>query len=106
MDEYLSLSWPATWPQNQRPDNALATDMACDHLAALSGVVTVTGHTRRLTQISAGLLAAVLVGAATMTSALTVRGQPMSIGASGLLLPVALSWLTAAAAPTRRSTSA
>lgn len=96
MDECLSPSWPVTWPQNQLTDNPLAADLAGDHLAALSDVVTATGYTRRLTLISGGLLAAVLVGAATVTSALAVRGQPLMIGASGLLLPVVLSWLTAA----------
>jgi len=96
MDECLSPSWPVTWPQNQLTDNSLATGLACDHLAALSGVVTVAAYTRRLTHISGGLLAAVLLGAATVTSALAVRGQPLTIGASGLLLPVVLSWLTAA----------
>ena len=96
MDECLSPSWPVTWPRTQLTDSALATDLACDHLSALSGVVTVTGYTRRLTHIGAGLLGAVLVGAATVTSALAVRGQPLTIGASGLLLPVVLSWLTAA----------
>lgn len=96
MDECLSPSWPATWPQHQFTDQALADDPAYDRLAALAGVVTVTGGTRRLTHICAGLLAAVLLGAATVTSALAFRGQPVAIGAAGLLLPVVLSWLAAA----------
>jgi hypothetical protein len=64
-------------------------------LAALAGVVTVAGNTRRLTHICTGLLAAVLVGAAAVTAALAVREQPLEIGAAGLLVPVIVSWLAA-----------
>ena len=96
MDECLSPSWPVTRPQNQLTDQALADDPAFGHLAALAGVVTVAGSTRRLTHICAGLLAAVLVGAATVTSGLAFRGQPLAIGVAGLLMPVVLSWLAAA----------
>jgi uncharacterized membrane protein len=74
MDECLSPPWPVTWPQNQLTDQALTDDRSCERLAAFAGVVTVTGNTRRLTHICAGLLAAVLVGAATVTSALALRG--------------------------------
>ncbi len=96
MDECLSPPWPVTWPQHQLTDQTLTDDLSCERLAALAGVVTVTGNTRRLTHISAGLLAAVLVGAATVTSALALRGRPLEIGAAGLLVPVILSWLAAA----------
>jgi hypothetical protein len=96
MDECLSPSWPVTWPQNQRTDQTLAADLACDRLSALAGVVTVTGSTRRLTHICAGLLAAVLVGAATVTSALAVSKRPLAIDVAWLLMPVVLSWLAAA----------
>ena len=95
MDECLSPSWPVTWPQNQLTDQTLADDVACERLAALAGVVTVTGNTRRLTHICTGLLAAVLVGAAAVTLALALRGRALEIGAAGLLVPVILSWLAA-----------
>jgi hypothetical protein len=96
MDEYLSSPWPATWPRSQFSDQALADDPAYERLAALAGVVAVTGDTRRLTYISGGLLAAILVGAATVTSALAVRGRAPEIGAAWLLLPVIVSWLASA----------
>ena len=96
MDECLSPSWPVTWPQNQLTDQTLADGLSCERLATLAGVVTVTGNTRRLTHIGAGLLAAVLVGAATVTSALAVSGKPPAIGIAWLLMPVVLSWLVAA----------
>jgi uncharacterized membrane protein len=96
MDECLSPSWPVTWTQNQLTDQTFADDQACNRLAALAGVVTVTGNTRRLTHVCGGLLAAVLVGAATVTAALAVTGKPTAIGFAGLLVPVVLSWLVAA----------
>ena len=96
MDECLSSSWPVTWPQNQLGDRAFGDDRACERLAALAGVVAVAGDTRRLTHICAGLLAAVLIGAAAVTSALAVSGRPPGIGAAGLLIPVVLGWLVAA----------
>jgi hypothetical protein len=96
MDECPAPSWPVTWPQNLLTDQTPADDFSCERLAALAAVVTVTGNTRRLTHICAGLLAAVLVGAATVTSALAVRGRPLEIGAVWLVTPVILSWLAAA----------
>jgi len=55
MDEFLSPPWPVTWPQHQLTDQTLTDDLSCERLAALAGVVTVTGNIRRLTHISAGL---------------------------------------------------
>lgn len=62
----------------------------------MADVISVTGDTRRLTHLSAGLLAAVLVGAATVASALLGRGHLLALGAVGLLTPVILSWLVTA----------
>ena len=56
----------------------------------------VTGDTRRLTYLSVGLLAAVIVGAATVEAALLVREQPLALGVLGLFIPVLVSWLTSA----------
>jgi hypothetical protein len=80
-----------------RREHALAAAQAFDRTAAIAGVITVTGDTRRLSHISAGLLAAVLVGAATMGAALLVRGHPLALGSLGLLAPVLVIWLLAAA---------
>lgn len=63
----------------------------------ISDVITVTGDTRRLTYISAGLLAAVLMGAAIVGAALLLRGQPLAMGSLGLLMPVLVAWLVTAA---------
>jgi hypothetical protein len=64
---------------------------------AVANVIALTGDTRRLTHVSAGLLAAVLVGSATVAAALTVRGRPLDMGSVALLAPVIVCWLAAAA---------
>jgi hypothetical protein len=71
-------------------------DPAPGRTAAVADVIAVTGDTRRLTHVSAGLLAAVLVGSATVAAALAVRRQPLEIGSVALLVPVILCWLGAA----------
>ena len=63
---------------------------------AVTDVISVTGDTRWLMYISAGLLAAVLVGAAIVTSTLLNRGDALAFGAVGLLTPVVVSWLATA----------
>jgi hypothetical protein len=85
------------WPEPQQQERALADAEAFDRTAAVAGVIAVSGDTRRLSHISAGLLAAVLVGAATMGAALLVRGHPLALGSLGLLVPVLVCWLLAAA---------
>jgi hypothetical protein len=120
MREWLSFPPdPVAWPDAPGRGRALADDRAGDLTAAVTDVISATGDTRRLTCLSAGLLAAVLVGAATVTAALLGRGHPVSLGSVGLLLPVILSWLvtvvlvliaerpvTGAFAELRRSTGA
>jgi hypothetical protein len=84
--------WPH--PPNRRP---LADAQGDDRTTAVAEVIAVTADARRLEHISAGLLAAVLVGAATVGAALILRGQPLALGSLGLLLPVIAIWLVAAA---------
>jgi hypothetical protein len=97
MHEYLfPQAQPSAWPEPPQRERSLADAQAFDPTAAIADVIAVTGDTRRLSHISAGLLAAVLVGAATLGSALLVHGHPLALGALGLLVPVLVSWLTAA----------
>lgn len=119
MREWLSSPpAPTTWPDPPYRGGAVADDRAA-HLTAVIDVISTTGDTRRLTCLSAGLLVAVLVGAATVAAALLGRGQAVALGSIGLLLPVILSWLvtvvlvlaaerpvTGAFAELRRSTGA
>jgi hypothetical protein len=96
MHEYLfPQAVTSTWPEPAQ--GPLADAQALDHSAAIADVIAVTGDTRRLSHICAGLLAAVLVGAATMGAALLVRGHPLALGSLGLLVPVLVSWLVGAA---------
>lgn len=85
-----------TRPGTPGSGRALDGNRSCDHTPAITDVISVTGDTRRLTHLSAGLLAAVLVGAATVASALLGRGQALTLGSVGLLVPVMLSWLVTA----------
>jgi len=85
------------WPDPARREPALADAQAFGGTMAIADVIAVTADTRRLAHISAGLLAAVLVGAATMGAALLVRGHPLDLGSLGLLAPVLVIWLLAAA---------
>jgi hypothetical protein len=97
MREWLSSPPEAgAWPEAPGRGRALADDRSCDLTAAITDVISVTGDTRRLIHLSAGLLAAVLVGAATVASALLGRGQVLALGSVGLLMPVILSWLVTA----------
>jgi len=98
MHEYpFTPAEPSTWPEPPGRGRALADAQAFDRTAAVADVIAVTGDTRRLTHISAGLLAAVLVGAASLGAALLVRGEPLNLGSLGLLMPVLMSWLVTAA---------
>jgi hypothetical protein len=96
MHEYLSnQAKPGTWPVPRKQELILADSPAFDR-GAVAEVIAITGDTRRLTHISGVLLGAVLVGAATATAALLVRGQPLAIGTVGLLIPVIVGWLVTA----------
>jgi hypothetical protein len=110
MDEYRSSqAVPGSWPVPQQPDQfqadaeplagaaGLASGEEFDHRTAVADVIAFTGDTRRLTLISAGLLAAVLVGTAVVGAGLLVRGRPLGLGSLGLLAPVLVSWLLTAA---------
>jgi hypothetical protein len=97
MYEYLSNQGkPGPWPAPPGQERALADPPAFDR-AAIAEVIAITGDTRRLTYIAGCLLGAVLAGAATVGAALLVRGQPLSLGMVGLLIPVIVSWLVTAA---------
>jgi hypothetical protein len=98
MHEHLfTQAGTTTWGGPAQPEQAYPGPAAIDCTAALAGVIAATSDTRRLTGISAGLLAAVLAGTAAVSAALVVRGQPPALGSLGLLAPVLLSWLLAAA---------
>jgi hypothetical protein len=98
MQEYrFNQAEPTLWPESPGRGHVLADAQAFDPAAAISDVIAVTGDTRRLTYISAGLLATVLMGAATVGAALLVRGRPLAMGSLGLLVPVLVSWLVTAA---------
>jgi len=120
MREWLSFPpEPAVWPEAPGRGPVLADDRGHDLTGAVVDIISATGDTRRLTCLSAGLLAGVLVGAATVTAALLTRGHALAVGSVGLLLPVLISWLvtvglvlssespvTGAFAQLRRSTGA
>jgi hypothetical protein len=97
MHESLSgQAGPHTWPAPPgRPPVLADTTARCR--AAVAEVIAITGDTRRLTHLSAVLLAVVLVGATTVAAALLVRGQLLAAGTVGLLIPVIVSWLATAA---------
>lgn len=97
MREWLSSPDPDTWTALPASGPALTGNPPCDHTPAVTEVVSVTSDTRRLMHLSTGLLAAVLVGAATVASALLSRGQALTLGSVGLLIPVIVSWLATAA---------
>jgi hypothetical protein len=98
MEEYLfNRAEPGMWPHPPGSGHVLADAGASGPAVAISDVIAVTGDTRRLTYISAGLLAAVLMGAATVGAALLLRGQPLAMGSLGLLMPVLAAWLVTAA---------
>lgn len=97
MREWLSSSSESgAWPGTPGNDRALVGNRSCDHTPDVADVIAVTGDTRRLIHLSTGLLAAVLVGAATVAAALLSRGQTLTLGSVGLLIPVILSWLVTA----------
>lgn len=97
MREWLSpLPESGPWPGTPENDRILIDDRSGDHVPAVTDVIAVTGDTRRLIHLCTGLLAAVLVGAAAVASALLGRGQALTLGSVGLLIPVMLSWLVTA----------
>ena len=98
MQEYLfNQAEPSVWPEPPGKGHVFADAQPFDPAVAVSDVIEVTGDTRRLTYISAGLLAAVLMGAATVGAALLVGARPLAMESLGLLLPVLVSWLVTAA---------
>jgi hypothetical protein len=98
MREWLSPSpEPGAWPETPGNGRVLTDNRSCDHVPHVTDVIAVAGDTRRLIHFATGLLAAVLVGAAAVASALLSRGQALTLGSVGLLIPVMLSWLVTAA---------
>jgi hypothetical protein len=96
-EQRISAPAPGVWPAAARRDQSLADDRAHDCPTAIANVISVIGDTRRLTLISSGLLAADLVGAGSVASALLARGHVLALVSVSLLLPVAVSWLVTAA---------
>lgn len=98
MHEWLSsqpVTWPEPGPVAQAPINDLGGDQAllAQSTGAVAEVIAVAGDTRRLTHVSAGLLAGVLIGAAVVTATLASRDKALGLGSVALLVPVIVSWL-------------
>lgn len=101
MHEWLSspaepLTWPELSERGSGDPGLPAADSSADRVAAIAEVIAVAGDTRRLSYVCAGLLAAVLVGIATVGSALAISGRALALGSVVLLLPVLASWLVTA----------
>jgi len=100
MSEHLAstanfTSWPelsSDDEENDEPGHGQGRGRA----AAVAEITAVMSDTRRLFLISGGLLTADVTGAAIAVSALLSHGHVVSLWAAGLLVPVILSWLTAA----------
>ena len=96
---YERLSSPAeplTWPEPPERGSGDPGLSTAGRVAAIAEVIAVAGDTRRLSYVCAGLLAAVLVGIATVGSALAISGRALALGSVVLLLPVLASWLATA----------
>ena len=65
--------------------------------ADIAELASAIGDPLSLLLISGGLLAADLAGAAATVAILLTHGGAVAVGTAGLLIPVALSWLVAAA---------
>lgn len=97
-EQFASPVEPSAWPGTSRLSRGVAGDQVCGCQAAGTDVISVIGDARRLLLISGGLLAADLIGTASVVSALVGRGHPPALASLCLLLPVVLSWLLTAAA--------
>jgi hypothetical protein len=98
MHEWLSsqpVTWPELRPAAQAPSNDLGGDQAllAQSTGAVAEVIAVAGDTRRLTHVSAGLLAGVLIGAAAVSATLASRDKALGLGSVALLVPVIVTWL-------------
>lgn len=96
-EQLPSVPEPLTWPGSAGSVSPLAGDSAASRAAAIASIVAVAADTRRLANASAGLLAGVLVGSATVAAALAARGRQAEIGSLALLVPVIVCWFGAAA---------
>jgi hypothetical protein len=77
---------PGQEPESPAREHIFAGAPATDR-AAVAEIISITGDTRRLTHLFGALLGAVLAGAATVASALLVRGHLLALGTVALLIP-------------------
>jgi hypothetical protein len=92
-----AASGPAPWPGIPRGGSAPARGQARSTQADIAEVTLAIGRTRWLFLVSGGLLAADIAVAAATALALLSHGGAVAAVSVGLLLPVMLSWLVAAA---------
>ncbi len=92
-----TASGPAPWPGVPREGSAPARGQARSRPAAIAEVTAIAGGTRSLFLTSGGLLAAGVAGAVAVAAELLGRADAVAVVSVGLLIPVALSWLVAAA---------
>lgn len=96
----ISASGPAPWAGAGRVNEdttAPAGGQAGDCAAAVTGIASLVGDTRRLVLVAGGLLVADIAATPVVVSALLGRGHNVAWGSSALLIPVTGSWLAAAA---------
>jgi hypothetical protein len=87
---------PSPWPGQPR-ESAPADDQAWSYPAAISEITSAAANTRSLVLVSGGLLAVDIGGAAASVGELLSHRDAIAMGSVGLLVPVLLCWLTAAA---------
>ena len=92
-----TTSGPAPWPGVPHAGSAPAWGQARSHSTAIAEITVAIGSTRWLFLISGGLLAADIAGAVAVAAALLGHPGAVTVATVGLLMPVALSWLVAAA---------
>lgn len=99
-EQLISASGPDLWPgfpwgnnKNNEPVDAQEHDCA----AAVTQITSLMGDTRRLILVAGGLLTADIAGMAVAVSALLGHGAGVGLSSVGLLAPVMVSWLAAAA---------
>jgi hypothetical protein len=99
MREYCAeASAPAPWPGVPLGSPAPVEGQARDLPTSIAEFISAIGDTRWLFLISGALLAADIFGGAAATMAVMLgRHGAVVVGTVGLLIPVALSWLVAAA---------
>lgn len=98
MYEYLSSApEPSPWWPGEPRESAPADGQAWSDPAAISEITSAAASTRSLVLVSGGLLAVDIGGAAASVAELLTHRDAIALGSVGLLVPVLLCWLVAAA---------